>query len=232
MAVINMVMEQLTNGTNIRSADMGKLDSLKASIQSYGVMQPICARKEGDGYKVICGHRRFEAAKLANLETVPVIVTETKDGVETILTQLTENCQRKNLMPSEFAKAVLTVLDNKDITQAQVSTAISKSEALVSKYAKVGDFLSKNPDKKAEVDSLGLEAIYKKYCKNRNSRSLNRWEKDIVVKNIKNPNQLSEAIAKVEEALKELRDLQNTLTATAEQTSTVAEPQESLVAKA
>ena len=72
------------------------------SVEQYGVLSPLIARPrpDGDGYEIISGHRRQYAAKLAGLETLPVIVRNMDDDAAVLL-MVDSNLQRENILPSE-----------------------------------------------------------------------------------------------------------------------------------
>ena len=104
------------------------------SITQYGVLAPLIARPrpDGDGYEIISGHRRQYAAKLAGLETLPVIVRQMSDDAAVIL-MVDSNLQREHILPSERAfayKMKLEALKNQgarsDLTSRQV---VGKLEA-------------------------------------------------------------------------------------------------------
>jgi ParB family chromosome partitioning protein len=82
------------------------------SIAQYGVLAPLIARPrpEGDGYEIISGHRRQYAAKLAGLDTLPVIVRQMSDDAAVIL-MVDSNLQREHILPSERALAYKMKLD-------------------------------------------------------------------------------------------------------------------------
>ena len=82
------------------------------SIAQYGVLAPLIARprSDGDGYEIISGHRRQYAAKLAGLETLPVIVRQMSDDAAVIL-MVDSNLQREHILPSERALAYKMKLD-------------------------------------------------------------------------------------------------------------------------
>ena len=82
------------------------------SIAQYGVLAPLIARPrpKGDGYEIISGHRRQYAAKLAGLETLPVIVRQMSDDAAVIL-MVDSNLQREHILPSERALAYKMKLD-------------------------------------------------------------------------------------------------------------------------
>ena len=82
------------------------------SVAQYGVLAPLIARPrpEGDGYEIISGHRRQYAAKLAGLDTLPVIVRQMSDDAAVIL-MVDSNLQREHILPSERALAYKMKLD-------------------------------------------------------------------------------------------------------------------------
>ena len=108
------------------------------SIAQYGVLAPLIARPrpDGDGYEIISGHRRQYAAKLAGLDTLPVIVRQMSDDAAVIL-MVDSNLQREHILPSErsFAyKMKLEALKNQgarsDLTSCQVGTKFRADESL------------------------------------------------------------------------------------------------------
>ena len=108
------------------------------SIAQYGVLAPLIARPrpDGDGYEIISGHRRQYAAKLAGLETLPVIVRNMDDNAAVLL-MVDSNLQREHILPSERAfayKMKLEALKNQgarsDLTSCQVGTKFRADELL------------------------------------------------------------------------------------------------------
>ena len=106
------------------------------SIAQYGVLAPLIARPrpDGDGYEIISGHRRQYAAKLAGLETLPVIVRQMSDDAAVIL-MVDSNLQRENILPSERAfayKMKLEALKNQgarsDLTSGQIGPKLRSDE--------------------------------------------------------------------------------------------------------
>ena len=103
------------------------------SIAQYGVLAPLIARPrpDGDGYEIISGHRRQYAAKLAGLDTLPVIVRNMDDNAAVLL-MVDSNLQREHILPSERAfayKMKLEALKNQgarsDLTSVQVAPKLS-----------------------------------------------------------------------------------------------------------
>ena len=110
------------------------------SIAQYGVLAPLIARPrpDGDGYEIISGHRRQYAAKLAGLETLPVIVRQMSDDAAVIL-MVDSNLQREHILPSERAFAYKMKLDaiknqgaRSDLTSDQVGQKLWSVEQVAS----------------------------------------------------------------------------------------------------
>ena len=106
------------------------------SIAQYGVLAPLIARPrpDGDGYEIISGHRRQYAAKLAGLDTLPVIVRQMSDDAAVIL-MVDSNLQREHILPSERAfayKMKLEAIKNQgarsDLTSAQVGRKLEAAD--------------------------------------------------------------------------------------------------------
>ena len=86
------------------------MQELSASIQKHGVLVPIIARKQGDGFELIAGHRRQHAAELIGLDTVPVLVLDLDDD-DAIIQLVDSNIQREDVLPSERAWAYKLRMD-------------------------------------------------------------------------------------------------------------------------
>ena len=107
------------------------LEELADSIRAQGVMQPIVVRPIGEArYEIIAGERRWRAAQLAELATIPAVIREVTDEVALALA-LIENIQRENLNPVEEALALKRLLEEFELTQQQVADAVGKSRAQV-----------------------------------------------------------------------------------------------------
>ncbi|MCX6741207.1 MAG: ParB/RepB/Spo0J family partition protein [Candidatus Parcubacteria bacterium] len=106
------------------------LEELINSIKEHGILQPLIVTKKGDDYELIAGERRFRAAKVLELPTVPVIVREASEAQKLELA-LIENVQRQNLNPLEEAVAYQRLMDEFSLTQEQVAQKVSKSRAAV-----------------------------------------------------------------------------------------------------
>ena len=117
------------------------------SIAQYGVLAPLIARPrpDGDGYEIISGHRRQYAAKLAGLDTLPVIVRQMSDDAAVIL-MVDSNLQREHILPSERAlayKMKLEAIKNQgarsDLTSPQVAAKFRSDDAVARDQGISGD---------------------------------------------------------------------------------------------
>jgi len=112
--------------------DETSLAELADSIREHGMMQPILVRSAGDDrYEIIAGERRYRAAALAQLETVPVIVRDVTDE-NALAMALIENIQREDLNPLEEANAIKRLLDEFSYTHEQAAHAIGRSRSATS----------------------------------------------------------------------------------------------------
>lgn len=106
------------------------LKEMATSIASYGVLQPLLLIKNGDRYLIIAGERRFRAALMAGLKTVPAIVREfTDQQIQEI--SLIENLHREDLNAIEAAEGMKELMDNHGLTQEDVAQRIGKSRPYV-----------------------------------------------------------------------------------------------------
>jgi len=108
------------------------LKELSKSIEEKGVVQPLIVRKRsnGDGFEIIAGERRWRAAQLAQLDTLPVIVKEFSDN-EVLEIAIIENIQREELNPIEEARGYQQLMEKFGRTQEQVSSALGKSRSYI-----------------------------------------------------------------------------------------------------
>jgi len=113
--------------------DPSALVGLSRSIASNGIIQPIIVREVGDRFHIIAGERRWRAAKLAGLLRVPVVVREVAYGAERSLLEvaLIENIQRENLNPIDEALAYRRLVDQFEMTQEAIATAVGKDRVTI-----------------------------------------------------------------------------------------------------
>jgi len=115
------------------SFDEAPLGELAASIAVHGVLQPIVVRSLADGgYQLIAGERRLRAARLAGLETIPVIVRDGGDGTDSLELALIENLQREDLNAIETALAYRELIDRFSLTHEAVARQVGKSRVAIS----------------------------------------------------------------------------------------------------
>jgi ParB family chromosome partitioning protein len=117
--------------------DQSALEELAQSIRSHGLIQPLLVslRPEG-GYQIIAGERRWQAAKLADLKTVPCLLKETTPA-ESLTISLIENIQRQDLNPIEEALAYRRLQEESGLTQEQIASAIGRDRATVANYIRL-----------------------------------------------------------------------------------------------
>lgn len=107
------------------------LTELANSIKSQGIIQPLLVRQLPDeSYQIIAGERRYRAAKLAGLSTVPAYVRSFSDD-EVMLCALIENLQRENLNPLEEALALKSLRDNLHLTQEAIAEKLGRSRSSI-----------------------------------------------------------------------------------------------------
>ena len=111
--------------------DETALNELAASIKIHGVIQPIVINEENNGkYMIIAGERRWRAAKIAGLETIPAYIRNfTEKQIKEI--SIIENLQREDLNPIEAAKAIKQLMEEYKLTQEAVAERIGKSRSVI-----------------------------------------------------------------------------------------------------
>lgn len=114
-----------------RDFDQEALEELAESLRRNGLMQPLVIRKDGSDFTIIAGERRFRAARLAGLDSVPVIVMEEVDDAAMLELALVENLQREDLNPLETADAYRTLIEKCGLTQGQLAQRVGKSRTSV-----------------------------------------------------------------------------------------------------
>lgn len=114
-----------------REFDQNALEELAESIQQIGIIQPITLRKMDDGtYQIIAGERRWRAAQLAGLDTIPAYIRTANDE-NMMQMALVENIQREDLNPIEIAMAYQNLIERYQLTQDKLSEKIGKSRATI-----------------------------------------------------------------------------------------------------
>ena len=121
---------------------------LSSSIEAQGVLQPIVVRKRavqdsqtGIRYEIIAGERRWRAAQLANLESIPAVVKTISDS-DAVAVALIENIQRENLNPLEEANAFNRLIIEYEMTHQEVANAVGRARASISNILRLLDLPS------------------------------------------------------------------------------------------
>lgn len=117
--------------------DETALEELAMSIRELGIIQPLTLRSIGDNaYQIISGERRFRAAKLAGLDTVPAYVRTANDSELTEMA-LIENIQREDLNAIEIALTFKKLIDQYNLTQERLSERIGKKRATIANFLRL-----------------------------------------------------------------------------------------------
>lgn len=117
--------------------DENSLNELAASIRELGIIQPISLRKTGpDSYQIIAGERRYRAAKIAGLATVPAYIRTANDSELTEMA-LIENIQREDLNAIEIALTFKKLLDTYSLTQERLSERVGKKRATITNFLRL-----------------------------------------------------------------------------------------------
>lgn len=118
-----------------------ELQELSKSILEHGIIQPLIVREKEGKYEIVAGERRYRAARLANVNEIPIII-KTFSEQQTLEVALVENIQREDLNPMELASAYSLLMDRFDLNQEQVADKVGKSRPSV---ANIMRLLKLNP---------------------------------------------------------------------------------------
>ena len=129
--------------------DETELEELTESIKRDGILQPILVRKKGTGYEIVSGERRYQAAKRAGLDEIPVVIREISDD-DVLRLALIENLQRTDLNPIEEAQGYRELIAQQKLTQEQLANILSKSRSSITNALRLLDLPK-------EVQDLMLE---------------------------------------------------------------------------
>lgn len=121
-----------------QSFEAEPLSELADSIKQNGVLQPIMVRKVGAKYEIVAGERRYQAAKIAGLKEIPVLIREVSDE-DVFKLALIENLQRSDLNPIEEALGFKTLIDQNNLTQEALAKAVSKSRPTIANALRLLD---------------------------------------------------------------------------------------------
>lgn len=110
--------------------DQEKLAELAQSIREHGIVQPVLVRKAGEEFELVAGERRWRAAEVAGLATIPAIVRDFSDR-EMVEISLIENLQREDLNPLEEAEAYQRLTEDFGLTQEQLAERLGRSRTQI-----------------------------------------------------------------------------------------------------
>lgn len=154
--LIDLQIDWLQTGKYQPRKDMSSqaLDELANSINVQGIIQPLVVRETGhQKYEIIAGERRWRAAKIVGLETVPCLIKNVEDNAA-IAIALIENIQRENLNAMEEAIAYKRLLDEFELTHSEVAKAVGKSRTTVSNLLRLNNL---NDDVKILLEHGDIE---------------------------------------------------------------------------
>ena len=126
--------------------DEEKLAELADSIRAQGVVQPVVVRPlDEDRFELIAGERRWRAAQIAGIDTIPAVVRDVPDEVSVAMA-LIENIQREDLNPLEEAAALRRLIDDFQMTHQEAADAVGRSRAAVSNLLRLLELMQEVKD--------------------------------------------------------------------------------------
>lgn len=140
--------------------DESSLKELADSIKQHGIIQPLVLRRIADKYEIIAGERRYKAAMMAGLSSVPAIITEMDDNTSAEVA-IVENVQRKDLTAIEEARSYKALLDKGYMTQEELAKKMGLSQSAVSNKLRL-----------LSLDEAVQDAILNNKISERHARSL------------------------------------------------------------
>jgi ParB family chromosome partitioning protein len=130
-----------------RRFDQESLQTLAGSLAERGVLQPVLVRPKPDGgYELVAGERRWRAARIAGLPSIPAIVREREDA-QALEAALVENMAREDLNPIEEARACAALVEELGLTREDVARRVGRSRVAVSNLMRLLDL----PDEAVEL---------------------------------------------------------------------------------
>lgn len=185
-----------------------KLSQLAESIKQHGIVQPLIVKKVDDTYKIVAGERRWRAARLAGLSTVPVIIRELSSK-QVMEIALIENLQREDLNPIEEAEAYEKLINDFGMTQEEISRTVGRSRPAIANSIRLlslqeklrllvinGDITSGHARSLLSLDDRELQL---KAVEEIIKRNLNVRETEALVKNLLTKKEKKKAVKLSEE---------------------------------
>ena len=167
--------------------DKEHLEELAASIKQHGMLQPILVREKCGKFIIIAGERRWRAAKLLGMKTVPII---SKSEYENhFVLSIIENTQRSNFSPVEEAKAYKKLIEEYNYTQEEIAKIVSKSRSYI-------------------TNSLRILNLPEKVLDLLDSKQLTQGHAKLLL-SVKNPEEIAEKIVNKELSVRKTEKLIN-----------------------
>ena len=138
--------------------DFEGLKELGESLKRDGFIQPIVVRRDGEGYEIVAGERRWRAAKSIGLTKIPVVVMDVDDK-KLLTLALIENLQRKDLNPIEKARGFKALVEKFNLTQEEVAETVGVSRPTVTNFIRL---LELSPDIQALVSKGVIPSAHAK----------------------------------------------------------------------
>lgn len=136
------------------------LNDLASSIKQHGIIQPLVLRRKNDKYEIIAGERRYKAARMAGLVSVPAIISNLSD-IDSAQVAIVENVQRKNLTAIEEAKSYQALLEKGFMTQEELAKKMGLSQSNISNKLRL-----------LTLDESVQQAVIQEKISERHARSL------------------------------------------------------------
>lgn len=136
------------------------LEELASSIKEHGIIQPLVLRRVDDKYEIIAGERRYKAATMAGLTTVPAVIANVDDN-KSAEVAIVENVQRRDLTPIEEARSYKNLLDKGYLTQAELAKKMGVSQSAIANKLRL-----------LNLDSSVQDALLNNKISERHARSL------------------------------------------------------------
>lgn len=167
--------------------DDASLQDLAASIKQHGIIQPLILRRKNDKYEIIAGERRYKAARIAGLVSVPAIISNLSDAASAEVA-IVENVQRKDLSAIEEAKSYQSILDKGYMTQEELAKKMGLSQSAISNKLRL-----------LTLDEAVQKAVINNQISERHARSLLK---------VKDPNMQKTLLDKIINERLTVRDLE------------------------
>lgn len=155
-----------------RRFEAAALAELAESLKASGVLQPVVVRSLGADYELLAGERRWRAAQLAGLATLPAVVRDDLDDHAARILGLVENLQRESLSPMETARGLKRLAELDGLTHEAIGQRIGKSREYVSNFLRL---LALDPVVQQALDEGGLSLGHAKVLAGLPAAAQRRW---------------------------------------------------------